>query len=50
MKQPRRLTREEKIRLSNEGYDPSCYVYVREQDGCDILMDKHTGEQLVLKK
>lgn len=50
MKQPRRLTRDEKIRLSNEGYDPSRYVYVREQDGCDILMDKLTGEHLVLKK
>ena len=47
MKRPRKLTRAEKIRLSAAGYDPSRYVYVRKQDGCEIYADKLSGEHLV---
>ena len=50
MKHPRRLTRDEKIRLSAAGYDPSRYAYVRRQDGCDVYVDKLSGEHLVLGK
>lgn len=50
MKQPRRLTRDEKIRLSAAGCDPSRYLFVRQQDGCDVYVDKLSGEHLVLGK
>ena len=50
MKQPRKLTRAEKIRLSAAGYEPSRYLFVRQQDGCEIYVDKLTGEHLVFGK
>ena len=50
MKRSKRLTREQKIRLSTAGYDPSQYVYARRQDGCEIYVDKYTGENMVLGK
>ena len=50
MKRPRKLTRAEKIRLSAAGYEPSRYLFVRQQDGCEIYVDKHTGENMVFGK
>lgn len=50
MKQPSRLTRDQKIKLSRSGIDPSLYALVRELPNSLILIEKATGKILVFEK
>lgn len=50
MKQPRKLTRDQKIRLSKQGIDPSLYALNKETEGAWFLVNKATGIiEVVLK-
>jgi len=51
MKQPKKLTRQQKIMLSNQGIDPRLYALNRETPEAWFLVEKATGIiYLVLKK
>ncbi len=50
MKNPRKLTRRQKILLSQIGYEPKAYAIARELENTLILVRKATGERLVVEK
>lgn len=50
MKQPRKLTRDQKILLSSQGIDPSLYALYKELPNSLILVEKATGKFLVIEK
>jgi len=50
MKQPRKLTRSQKILLSEKGIDPKPYALRRELPNSLILVEKATGKVLVVEK
>lgn len=50
MKQPRKLTRDQKIRLSKLGIDPSIYALQRELPDKLVLVEKATGNTRVVEK
>lgn len=50
MKQPRKLTRDQKILLSSQGIDPSHYALQQELPNSLILVEKATGKLLVVEK
>lgn len=43
MKHPRRLTRSMKILLSEKGYRPEEWIYIRKYDGSIIITHRWTG-------
>ncbi len=50
MKQPKKLTRDQKILVSGKGLDPRVYALHRELPNSLILANKYTGKILVLEK
>lgn len=50
MKQPRKLTRNQKILLSRKGIDPSPYALQRELPDKLILVEKATGKRREVEK
>lgn len=50
MKQPRKLTRDQKILLSRQGIAPNLYSLQRELPNSLILVEKATGKILVVEK
>ena len=45
MKQPKKLTREQKIILSNHGYNANEWAYVEEDEQAILVENKQTKEQ-----
>ena len=50
MKQPKRLTREMKILLMKNGYDPSSYKYIKNTKDTVIFVNIETGKRLVIER
>ena len=50
MKQPKKLTRVQKILLSKKGYDSNLYSLIGEDKTSYIFLNKKTKEQLRVEK
>lgn len=50
MKQPKKLTRSQKIMLSEQGIDPKELALVRDLPNSQIFVNKSTGETVVIEK
>lgn len=49
MKRAKKLTRAHKILLSNRGYDPEKYLFLRALQNSVIFVARATGEHLVVE-
>jgi hypothetical protein len=45
MKQPKRLTYEQKRHVAKKGYDPSKWMFVEEDDVAILIVNKETKEK-----
>lgn len=50
MKQPKKLTRDQKIFLTKRGYKPDKYLYVREENDSVIFWDKNKMQYEIIPK
>lgn len=50
MKQPKRLTRNQKIRLSKKGYNPDEYGFLEEVGNTEVFINLNTKDRLVMPK
>ena len=50
MKQPKRLTREQKIIIANQGLQPGQFLLIEETDTTLVLHDKGNGTRVTVPK
>ena len=50
MKRPKKLTYEQKRKLSHKGFDPNEYRYVTEDEQALCFVHKETGENIWIEK
>ena len=50
MKQPKKLTRDQKIMLSRQGYNPKQYLLIRDLPYYLVLQDRKTALEVVVDK
>ncbi len=50
MKQPKRLTREQKIMLSEQGFNPKAYLMLYDLGERLLLLEKKTDKRILVDK
>ena len=50
MKQPKKLTRDQKEQLTRKGYDPSKFRFVEEDSTCWLFLNPETEERIWIEK